>query len=246
MDNEMPTEDKGQENELNSSSELEVTDTEPKPKRKRKKSGRAVLVVLAFILLAMPSVFLYLAKSEDNANEELRAEMSNYLVFSYALHLRSYWAMSNIDNAFEAASNEGDYGLTTMYLPLYIKRAKRQVTLAQEEIDGYNGTIPIQARTSYNLLRNCFNELEDLTDEFESIPTAVVPYGELVSDSVITTWTARQAVRVRFDLLQDNLRSLRSDAVSSGYEWVYEDMRLKATYDIKVEPGQTMFSSSSF
>ena len=172
--------------------------------------------------------------------------MSNYLVFSYALHLRSYWAMTNIDYAFEAASNEGDYGKTTMYLPLYIKRAKRQVTLAQEEIDEYNGSIPIQARTSYNLLRNCFNDLEDLTDEFESIPAAVVPYGELVSDSVITTWTAREAVRVRFDLLQGNLRSLRSDAVTDGYDWVYEDMRLKALYDIHVEPGQTMFSSSYF
>ena len=220
----------------------ECSANEKAERTNRPRIGRIFLVTFGLILLALPSVLMYLERAEL----DLRADVANYLVFSYALHLRSYWAMTNIDYAIEAGNNDGDYGHTTMYMPLYIKRAQRQVDLAQAEIDSYNGSIPNEVRTSYNQLCDCFDELEDVTDELHNIPRSVVPYGELVSDSVITTWTAREAVRIRFDLRENGIRNNRMDAVSYGYEWVYEDMRLKAIYDLQIEPGQTMFSSSSF
>ncbi len=215
-------------------------------KIKSKKTGMVFLIITALILLAIPSALMIWEVVKENKEQILRSEMVDYLTFSYALHLRSYWAMTNLDYALEAARNDGDYGKTTMYLPLYVKRARRQVSLAQEEIRSFGGEIPLEARVSYNLLKDCFDELEDISDELHSIPPAVVPYGELITDSIITTWGGREAVRVRFDLRAGRLSEIRQNAVTYGYDWLYEDMRLKAFYNIQMSPGQNMFSSSLF
>ena len=243
VENGIESEEEKHENMVEEESEELVPDTSTNAGPRK---PNIFLVIAVLLLLAIPSAYVILQFIGNRNDQILRSEMTSYLVFSYELHLRSYWAMTNIDYAFEAGSNDGDYGKTTMYFPLYVKRAWRQVSLAQEEISSYRGEIPSEASISYRRLCNCFDELEELSDDLRSIPSRVVPYGEFVADSIITTWTGREAVRSRFDFLKGNLREIRMDAVVYGYDWVYEDMRLKAFYDIQLDPGQTMFSSNSF
>lgn len=220
-----------------------------KKPRTRRRCCRAFIRFLGwfmfFILLAIPAAILIEHRFETQEQQLVRQQMVDYLVFSYTLHLRSYWTMNFVDNALEAGANDGDYGVTTKFYPVFVRRADGQVSAAQEEIRDFSGTIPPEARDSYNEMRKYFNEMEDLVSSLQSVQLAV-PYGDLLADSVIVSWGGRQALRQRFDISQGTLRGIRQDAVTAGYDWVYEDLRLKALYQIDLDLGQTMFQSNSF
>lgn len=213
---------------------------------KLRKVGLIVGGVVLFALLALPSVLIYLEKKSDERFESERALIADYLVFSHSIHMRGYWAMSSLDDAMEAGGNSGDYGSTTTYFPLYVKRAFVQINAASEELQAYRTSVPPQAQTSFNYMCGCFDALDDLATNLRSLPVGIVPPNEIVADSVITTWSSRQAVRDRFAIREGGLRTTRMEAVSDGYSWVYEDMRLKAFYDIRIDQGQTLFQSSYF
>jgi hypothetical protein len=205
-------------------------------------AGGALLV----ILMSLPSILIYIGQKHDEEIILTRSIIADYLVFSHSIHMRSYWAMSNIDYAIEAGANAGDYGCTTMYFPLYASRAADQTSVALEEISDYRGVIPQQAQPSYQYMCSCIEELDSLALTLKNMPFGVVPMADLVPDSMITSWDSRQALRDRFALRSRAIDGIRSAAVRDGYDWVYTDMELKAVYDINVEQGQAMFQSSSF
>jgi len=202
--------------------------------------------VFLFALLALPSVLLYLDKKSDERFESERTLVANYLVFSHSIHMRGYWAMSSLDQAMEAGGNSGDYGSTTMYFPVYAKRALRQTAAALDEIADYRGHVPIAAQTSFDYMSDCIEGLDSLATVLKYLPVGWVPSEDIVADSIITTWNSRQALRDRFAVRENSLRALRRAAVTDGYDWVYEDMKLKAFYDIRIDQGQTLFQSSYF
>lgn len=207
---------------------------------------RIGLTVLAFVLLALPSALIIYTYSKDNSEQERVDNIAEYLVFSHQIHLRSYWAMRSIDNAFEAGTNYGDMGRTTEHYLVYLNTAARQTAYALEEIEEYDDRVPLEASESFRRMEDCMEELEELTTSMLRLPRNVVHSQFISSDSTITDWDSREALRDAFGARESRFRSTRSSAVSNGYEWVYEDMRLKAVHDIRIQQGQTMFQTSSF
>jgi hypothetical protein len=207
---------------------------------------KSLVYVLLFALLALPSALLLQQKQIENQNNLIRQTLCEYLTFSHSMHMRSFWAMTNLDYAMEAARNSGDYGQTTEYFPLYANRALTQTEAALEEIESIRNRVPSEAAESYEQLTEGMEGLNQLATTLNEMPGLVVPSGDLIRGERITTWSSREALRIYFASLESSLKSIRGDAVSVGYEWSYSDMLLKALYNIVIEQGQTMFQSSSF
>jgi hypothetical protein len=207
---------------------------------------KAIGATMLFALVALPSVLLYLDHQREQDFELVRSTVIDYLVFSHSIHMRSYWAMSCIDSAREAGQNSSGYGITTRYYPMYAKQALRQTTLALEEIQAYRDSIPPEAEASFLLLSACVEELDSVAILLKNMPQGVVPSADIIADSVITSGIGQQALRDRFSLRVRGVNAVRDNAVSLGYSWVYEDMRLKAIYDITLDQGQALFQSSYF